>query len=49
MAADLAEPQVYPGISHFYAFLAGVRFWFQVANQIRVRAGFGHGYSWMSY
>jgi hypothetical protein len=49
MPANLAEPQVHPGITHFYALLAGVRFWFQVANLIRVRATLGHGFSWMFY
>ena len=42
MPADFAKPQVYPGVAHFQAFLAALRFGFRVTNLIDVCASVRH-------
>jgi hypothetical protein len=49
VAADLAKPQVHPGIAHFDALLADMNLGFEVANLIGMRASFGHGFSSRRY
>jgi hypothetical protein len=45
VAANLAQSQMHPGVAHFEALFAAVRFWLQVANLIGMRASVGHGFS----